>query len=271
MKILKLIGLLFLFCFTFFYTEKVIDISVEQDDIMLSIKEHEKELNVNPINAIIDKDNIIPGKKGKYVDKINSYKAMKKIGYFDKSLLIYEDIYPEISIYNNYDLYITNGNKFDKQISLIFILNNNNTIDNVISIANRHNIPINFFINSNLLNNDLNIIEKIKNHEIYNYGFNGTYTKDNLLITNNIIHHKALNKPNICLFKEKNKNSHDLCTKEKMFSIHIDKITNLNNIKNNLANGKIFIIDNSQELDNIIQYILKKGYKIVTLSNNIHE
>lgn len=90
MKILKIIGLFCLFCFTFMYTDKIIDVTMEQDKIMLDIKEYENKYNKNPINATIINDTIIPGTVGKYIDKENSYKAMKKIGTFTESLLIYK-------------------------------------------------------------------------------------------------------------------------------------------------------------------------------------
>ena len=80
MKIIKIIGLFCLFCFTFFYTEKIIDITMEQDEIMVKIKEEENNLNINPINAIIENDTIIPGNTGKDIDIEASYKSMKKIG-----------------------------------------------------------------------------------------------------------------------------------------------------------------------------------------------
>ena len=102
MKILKLIGLFCLFCFTFIYTEKIINVSIEQDEIMIKIKEYTNTHNINPINAIINEDTIIPGNIGKYIDTESSYKKMKKYGYFNESLLIYKDIYPETSIYNKY-------------------------------------------------------------------------------------------------------------------------------------------------------------------------
>lgn len=61
------------------YTDKIIDVTMEQDKIMLDIKEYENKYNKNPINATIINDTIIPGTVGKYIDKENSYKAMKKL------------------------------------------------------------------------------------------------------------------------------------------------------------------------------------------------
>lgn len=271
LKTIKIIGLFCLFCFTFIYTEKIIDISIEQDEIMINIKEEQKKLNIDPQNAIIKEDTIIPGNTGKHIDIEASYKSMKKLGYYDKSLLIYQKVYPEISIYNNYNLYITSGNTKDLSISLIYILNNDKTLNTIKESINKYNIPINFFIDSTFLNNNINLIDNLKNNEIYNYGSNGIYTKDNLIISNNIINNKSNNKSIYCLFINKDKSSHDNCANNKMLSIYIDKFTNTTNLKNNLTNGSILIINNTQELNNIIEYIISKGYKIVPLSKLITE
>lgn len=270
MKILKIIGLFCLFCFTFMYTDKIIDVTMEQDKIMLDIKEYENKYNKNPINATIINDTIIPGTVGKYIDKENSYKAMKKIGTFTESLLIYKPIYPEISIYNNYNKYIIKGNPQNNSVSLIYILNNDKTIDSILNTLKSHNTPINFFIDSSFLSNNIHIIDKIKDYEIYNYGNNGKYTKDNLIISNNIINNKSNNKSTYCLFIEKNESSLNYCTNNKMLSI-IPNIKGYLNISNNLSKGSIILINNTKELNNIIDYITGKGYKIVPLSNLITE
>ena len=56
-----------------------------------------------------------------------------------------------------------------------------------------------------------------------------------------------------------------------MFSI-IPSITgNYTNIKNNLENGSIILINNTQELSTIIDYIKQKGYIISPLSTTISE
>lgn len=271
MKIIKIIGLLTLFCFTFMYTEKVINVVMEQDEIMIKIKETETSYNQDPINAKIENDTIIPGNIGKYIDTEASYKAMKKFGYFDSSQIIYKNIYPEISIYNNYNKYIIKGNIKEKNVSLIYILNNDKTINNILNIITNKNIPMNFFIDSHFLNNNINIINKLNNNEIYNHGTNGTYTKDNLIITNNIINNKSNNKSTYCLFKDKNNESLTNCANNKMLSIIPTIKGNYTNIKNNLENGSIILINNTQELNNIIEYIISKGYNIVPLSNLIIE
>ena len=130
---------------------------------------------------------------------------------------------------------------------------------------------MNFFIDSNFLNNNINIIDKIKNHEIYNYGTNGKYTKDNLIVSNNIINNKANNKANFCLFINKDESSLNNCINNKMLSLIPVTNTNYYNIKLNLNNGNLYLINNTKELNTIIEYILSKGYNIVPLSELIIE
>lgn len=271
MKLIKIIGLFALFCVAFFYTEKVINVTINQDELMIKIKEYSKNNNYEPTNAIIKEDTIIPGNIGKHINEEASYKAMKKISYFEPSFIVYQDIYPEISIYNNYSKYIIKGNNKNKNISLIYILNNNNTINNIVDVSNKYDIPINFFIDSSYLNNNINIIDKIKNNEIYNYGNMGTYTKDSLIIGNNIINNKANNKATFCLFTSKDNISLENCANSKMLSLIVNKNDNYYQLKNSLDNGRIFLINNTQELPSIIEYTISKGYHIVPLSRLITE
>lgn len=271
MKFIKIIGLLCLICFTFFYTEKIIDISIEQDEIMTKIKEVENTYNINAINATIKDNTIIPGNSGKQIDEQSSYKSMKKIGYYDESLLVYSKVYPEISIYNNYNKYIIKGNTSSKNVALIYIISNDKTIDNVIDIVDNNKTYINFFIDSNFLNNNINILNKLNKYEVYNYGANGKYTKDNLIITNNIINNKANNNSTFCLFLNDDEVSLNNCINNKMLSIMPTIKGQYTNITNNISSGSIILIENTQELASIIKYINTKGYNIVALSKLIVE
>lgn len=271
MKIIKTLGLISLICFTFIYTEKIINVSIEQDEITIKIKEAKKDYDIKPINAIIQEDTIIPGKSGKQINIESSYKNMKKIGKFEKSLITYETIYPEISIYNNFNKYIISGNKYQKQVALIYIINNNKTTDSIKNILKSKNTTISLFIDSSFLNNNIDILNELKEYEIYNYGQQGVYTKDNLLIANNIINNKSNNNSTYCLFLNKNNSSLENCSNMKMLSITPSITGTYNDIKKKLTNGSIILINNTQELPNIIDYIKNKGYTIETLSKIITE
>jgi len=266
MKLIKVIGLISLVCFTFFYTEKIMDVSMMQDDIMIEIMDNKELLDTKPINAIIQNDTIIPGRTGKEIDADKSYKEMKKIGFYEESLIIFKDVYPEVSIYNNYNKYIISGNGYEKKVALIYIVNNERNFKTIISNLNT---KITFFVDTTFLINNINIIDN--NYEFYNYGNNGKYTKDNLIIGNNIINNKANNNAMFCLFTEKNIDGLNACSNSKLLSIMPSINGSYSDIKNKLKNGSIILINNTGELNNIVRYINSKGYQIVGLSEVIKE
>ena len=145
-----------------------------------------------------------------------------------------------------------------------------NKQENILKATSKYNIKINLFIDSNFLNNNINLIDKIKIHELYNFGANGKYTKDNLIINNNIINNKANNKSLFCLFTDKNETSLNNCANNKMLSLITTHI-NYQKLKTNLNSGNFYLIDNTMELDIIVEYIVSKGYNIVPLSELITE
>ena len=56
-----------------------------------------------------------------------------------------------------------------------------------------------------------------------------------------------------------------------MLSLIVNKNDNYYQLKNSLDNGRIFLINNTQELPSIIEYTISKGYHIVPLSRLITE
>ena len=122
-NIVKSIGLITLICFSFFYTEKVIDVVNEQDDIMIKIKEVKDNYKIDSVDATISENTIIPGINGREVDIEKSYQNMKQIGIFNENYFVYKEVSPKDKLEDNYDKYIINGNLTKKYISLIFIVN----------------------------------------------------------------------------------------------------------------------------------------------------
>ena len=78
-NIIKFFGLLGLIGFSFFYTDKVMNVIMEQDPIMIQINNEKDKYETLPANAIIEDDTIIPGKYGKVVKEKESYNSMKNI------------------------------------------------------------------------------------------------------------------------------------------------------------------------------------------------
>ncbi len=274
-KILEYLGLIVLICFSFFYTEKTITIIKENDDLMIEIEKNKENYNYDAINAIIDNDNIIPGVYGKKVNVERSYSNMKKIGLFKESLLIYDIVKPEISIFNNYDKYVISGSNRNKNISIIF------AIDDISDLELINKLPdnkYNYFIDTLLLNNNLNDFKKlaIKN-ELYNYGVDKKYLKDNIIYGNNLINGISNNKSIYCLVEEKNNDILNICANNNMWTIKTNMISNniYSYVKKNINNGLIIYLNlNKTNIDEIIsgiKFINQKGYKIESLSSLLSE
>ena len=97
MKIIKYLGLFLLICFTFFYTEKVVNVINNNDELMIDIKDRAINYEIEAIDAVIDNDTIIPGKYGKVVNIDKSYYNMKSSKVFNDKLLFYDIVKPNIS------------------------------------------------------------------------------------------------------------------------------------------------------------------------------
>lgn len=271
----KLTGLLVLFFFSFFYTEKVINVITEQDEIMIKIKENEEKNNIPSTNAIINKNTITPGLSGKEINIDKSYKEMKKLGTYNENMLVYTKVLPKVSINNNKNKYIRSGNKNFTEVSLIFKINKNTDLQKLLTLLDKNNTKANFFISYEYLEKHINEIEKEKNIEYYNYGKNGTYNDEIILIANNIISKKS-NPANICLTETNTNNTLKICSENEQFTIYPEIINGtINSIKSKINNGSIisFEVTNTtlNELPLIINYINSKGYTISLLSELINE
>lgn len=272
-NIIKIIGLGSLICFSFFYTDKVINVVSEQDEIMIKLNQVKDKYKINSIDAKIIDDTIIPGIKGRQIDIDKSYKEMKEIGKFSEMLITYKEIPVPNNLDNNYDKYIVKGNELKKKLSLLVIITNKKEID---LIKNIDYVDLNIFINYEVLSKNINELKK-NNFTIYPYETNGIYSDDILKYSNNIINNNY-NKAIYCLTKTKNKETLDVCNKNKMHTIIPNVIINNNlyaNLKPNIKNGNIILISlnnkNISELKLISDFINSKGIKIVNLNKLLNE
>lgn len=262
-KVLKDILLLFLICFSFFYTEKVIDFINNKDPLMYEIINVKSNYNIAPVNAIIDDDTIIPGIIGREVDVDKSYQNMKLGGIFREDALIFKNLFPYDILKDNKNKYIVSGNNSKKEVALLFVFNSNNIekinlINNLTIFINHKDLTIN---NINLLNNK----------EIYSYGNNGLYTDEILTNDNALIDRLSNNKSKYCITKEKNDNVLEICSKNNMYTVIPNIIGGYYEIKNKLSNGNMILLNNLNDVDSIIKYIKSKGYNIVALSRLLNE
>ena len=266
-KLFQIIGLLSLMGISFFYTEKTINVVKEYDDIMINIKNNHK-YDIKYENAYIFKDTIIPGRSGVEININKTYSRMKRYGKYNESLIILKKIKPKISV-SNYKKYIISGNKHNKNINIIIFIKNNDNIDRIINILDKKEIKANFFINTNWLEKNTNIVPiLIREKHIV-----GLYEYDNYEWSRNIIKKIGKQKNDYCYLKKKNKKVLNTC--DYTFIPNLILYNNFYEKTKLIQNGSIIsyeLNDNLiEELPVLITYIKNKGYNIVTLKELFSE
>lgn len=278
-KFFSYFGMFSLLLVSFFYTERTVNVVKEYDDVMIEIKEYSSNNKKEPVNALISDNTIIPGIKGYQVDINKSYSKMKKYGKFDSSLIEYENINPSISLCNNFDKYIVQGNPENRMVSLIFLVNNEINIDSILSILDKNKVKGNFFVSNTWLENNSDKIISLINdgHIIGNLSNNSNYLDSSFLWMDTIIKKVGKQENGYCYFEEENKDELDICSIYGNYSIKptIISIYPYKEVKEKLASGSIlsFSINNEviSNLDIIISYIKSKGLIIVNLNEIIKE
>lgn len=277
-NIIKFLGLLSLICFSFFYTDKVMDVALEQDKIMISINNVKDDYREDAIEAIIDNDTIIPGISGREVDIEKSYSNMKSIGLFHENYLVFKDVMPKTTLDDNMDKYIIKANGSKQIISLIFIVDNDSDFNMICNIAKSKNVKVNLFLDYEYLNKKINNLNKITDISIYSYGEDGKYTKDNIIYTNNLIERITKKKANYCLVTNKNNSNLKVCSDNKNYTIYpnlIIKDNLLSIVKNGVSKGDLILIDinknNINQLPSAIEYINAKGLEFEYLDEILSE
>lgn len=277
-KSLSYLGIFVLVCFSFFYTDKAVDIVKRNDPIMKTILENSESLKVDPVNAIIDSDEVITGLNGKKVNVDKSYQNMKKVNRYLESMIVYDEIIPDVNL--GYDKYVIKGNEIKNQVALVFKVDDTININKVSEILNDKNMAATFFIDGYVVENNMDLVLELveDGNEIENLGYDGVYSSEKLKWTNNMIESLTKENANYCYTEYKDSNILDLCSKNKMYTIK-PTITANNypflTVKKNLESGSIISFDLSdktvKELASIISYITQKGYHIVTLEELISE
>ena len=270
-NILKSIGLLALIVFSFFYTDKVMNVVNNQDEIMIKLKSIEDNYKIEAIDATISDDTIVPGINGRVLDVEKTYKYLKQVGVVDESLFKYKVVSPKVSLSNNIDKYITKANPKKDSVAILITLNSKTNLNKVLSVANSKKAKINFFIEYNYLMENIAILNELKEHEVYSYI---PYSPDTLIISNNIIKNKMDNEPIYCLASTKDIKVLNICSSSNMYTILPSIIGGYTEIKSSLENGSIILLSNDKitnELDISINYIKNKGYNISGLSSHISE
>lgn len=271
-KILKISAVLLLVGFSFFYTEKVTLIARNSDPIMRAIKKEESNKKVSNVNPVINKDEYIMGINGCEIDVDKSYSKMRSVGEFKEELIVMKETSNDKNLT---DKYVIGGNNKEKKVSLIFIVNKD--IDSKLTdYINDKNIKVNYFIDGKYLEENMITVKFLsENSNIYYLGENEEYSDENMLYHNNLISMNGSNEPKYCFTSDKDNNTLKLCNDYDMVTIKSDILKDniYKRIKDKLNNGVIFAIDsdNIDEIKVSINYILSKGYNIISLEDLLSE
>lgn len=265
-KYIKVFGVLILTGFSFYYTERVTRLIKDKDPIMIKINSVKDNSYISGIEPVINNDEYITGLNACEVDVEESYYQMKKYGEFNDELLVMKEVENNNSLK---DKYIVGGNKYDKNIGLIFIVDDD--LDNDLTYyIDEKGIRVNFFMSKDFLeNNNMTVKFLSEKNNIYYLGNNGKYDDEYMLYMNNFIQMNSNNESKYCIVDEKNSNTLKLCSQYGMRTIKTTYLTDniLTDIKDNLTNGNIIAIK-SDDIDKIklsVNYIISRGYNLVSL------
>ena len=279
-EICKYIGVFSLVLFSFFYTDQAVNIVKRNDPIMKTIKEVSKNYEIDSVSAFINNnDEIISGVNGVGIDIDKSYEKMKEANGFYESMLIFNEVVPDTTILNTYDKFVVKGNLTRSEVSLVFKIDDLNSLEKVYKTLLQKNVVATFFIDGTILENNSDLMYEIvkDGYEIENFGYNDEYTKQMFDWTNNLIFSLTNMNPKFCYSEYNNYDILDLCKDNKMYTIKPFVVNNspFNTIKNNLSSGMIYSLSPTEEvikeLPTIITYIKQKGYDLVKLEEVILE
>lgn len=274
----KLAGLFLLLLLSFVYTDKVFDSARNSDPVMKNIISYKQKNDVSGVEPIITGDEIVLGYSGLIVNEEKSYQKMKEEDVFDTDKIVFEQLLPKTTISDTYDYYIKQGNPSKKQVALIFKITNSNQLDELLKLVAKTGVKVSFFTDGAWLEDNVETAFSMVNlgSDIYNLGYNGSYDKNKISNTNNLIESISLKDSNFCLNDEKNDSEKEICKKKKMHTI----MSTLNNpsiseLKSGLVKGAIISYDlNGFDLDLfeiILNTISSRGYEITSLSNVVSE
>ena len=213
--------------FSFYLSDKITKLAINKNPIMKTIQEKSDTLTVKSTNAIINENTIIPGINGKKIDEEASFFKMKDFGTFNETYLTYENIKPNISLEDNKDKIIIQGNKKIRQVSII--------VDDEKTLLDKFkNINITVLAKLNTSFDNYQYINSEKEESFF-------YDLDSILKKNN------LNKK-ICVLEHSNI---EICKNKNYYLVKPNIIVNNKDIienKNNIYNGSIIYINKNVSL-----------------------
>lgn len=275
-KFKKYIYLFIFLLISMYYTNTSIKILKNVDPIMKQIKKNSKKYTINPVDAIINNNEITSGSYGKEIDYQKSYNKMKRYGKYNESLTVLKETQPTISIEKTYDKYLVKGNQNNRNISLVFKIIKEDNIDNLLKLLEEKNVQVTFFIDGKILEKNIKYITKLSNHEIEILSYNNKQNEELMRTTIDYLETVTNRKANYCYTEIEDENLLNICEKNKLHTVKPTIIIEkdmLKSIKKNASKGIVITIDNYNDKEIIasINYLKSKGYNLVTLKDLFKE
>ncbi len=279
-KLIETGVVLLLILFSFYYTDKAISIIENKDPIMKEIKNNQKKYEKEAVNAVVHEQYVTPGYSGIMINTEKSFQKMKQYGSYSEGLLVFEEIEPTISVSDYYDKYISSGNGFTNNISLVFKVGPTDDITEIKNILDENNVRGTFFVDGVWLDEHKNEVVGLVSdfHEVEILSYDNNY--DELLFTGVLDQLRILTnvKGKYCYAEYDQKEVLDLCISKKMHTIiPTMKITSnaYSSLKGKIRGGSIISFqvnqNNIKELPVVISYIKQRGYTLDTLDNLLNE
>lgn len=276
-KLIQVTLVLLLSIFSFYYTNKSIELIRYQDPIMKTIKTTEKKYKIPAVNATIKENTIIPGISGKVIDYNETYNKMKQYGAYNELLTILKEEKPSVSVDDYYDKFIISGNPSKKQVALVFKVEKKSPSE-VINILNTKHIKATFFIDGYFLENNYNEVATMTNHQLELLSYNQTYDKIYFSASKDYLETLTKKPLKYCYCDYDNKEIINLCQSLNMHTVlpTIKIISNpFQEVKAKLSNAAIITFEITaqtiNELPIIIDYIKSRGYTPTTLTDLLNE
>lgn len=254
-KYYQYLGLALIMVFSFYYTEKIALIVLNKNPLMQSINEQKEYYDVGYVNAVIEGDYIIPGINGLEVNARESFYQMQELNVFNEYYLVYEQVSPEVSLEDNKDKIVRQGNSKLKQVVLIL-----SDISDISEYLRSNNYKADLLV-------DIDSYEKDSYFEVINNEIDAFDSLENTLNLNK-------ENKNICVMNDRN---YELCLKKEKYLVEPTitlNSTNYIDVKNKIDSGSIILIDSSARLSDaklLLKEIKYKNYDIVYLSEMISE
>ncbi|MDC3416353.1 polysaccharide deacetylase family protein [Aquibacillus salsiterrae] len=147
----------------------------KQDELLREIQAKRKQYEEDPEDAKIDKVwKKMPGRNGLQVNVEKSYQNMKEAGKFNKDLLVYDQIEPEVTLKDLPPSPIYRGHPKKKMVSLnINVAWGGENIPSILSTLKKQKVKATFFIEGKWASKNTKLVKMIleEGHLIGNHAY----------------------------------------------------------------------------------------------------